>query len=180
MTSRSCRSSDQPKGCGGDIARDCKVARLGNLIAEDGEAAVAIFCRPDEKITKHHLRMVSRRCGFIDSGFTLGEKTRQQQSTFNLRACNRQTIANSPQGAPMDAERWRLFRTFCNNVCAHPAKRRDYAVHRAAREPGIRDKPALKCLPGEQASQKPHGRARISAIDFLFRRHKDALFPMND
>jgi len=80
----------------------------------------------------------------------------------------------------MDAKRWRLFRPLCENICTHLAKRRDHAVHRTSRKRRITDEAALKCLSGKQPSEKSHGRAGISAIDFLFRRCKDALFPMDD
>src|SRR5260370_3262551 len=105
--------------------------------------------------------------GLLDSGFALGKQTRQEQRAFDLRARNRQPIVNSPQGAATDAERWRLFRTFSENVCAHLPERRDHAVHWTSREPSVPHDAALKCLTGEQTSQEPHGRPRISAIDLL-------------
>ncbi len=89
-------------------------------------------------------------------------------------------MVNSTQGAATDPERWRVFRPFAKNICTHLTKRRDHAIHRTSREPRIADEAALKCLPGKQTSEKPHGRARISAIDFLFGRCKNALFPMDD
>src|SRR5260370_20581773 len=122
--------------------------------------------------------MISCDWGLPDSGFALGKQTRQEQRAFDLRAGNRQPIVNSPQGAATDAERWRLFRTFSENVCAHLPERRDHAVHGTSREPSVPHEAALKCLTGEQTSKEPHGRPRISAIDLLLGRREDALFSM--
>ena len=47
-------------------------------------------------------------------------------------------------------------------------------------EPGVRDKPTFKCLPGKQPGEKAHGGARIAAIDFAFWRRKNPLFPVHD
>src|SRR5437879_12797869 len=87
---------------------------------------------------------------------------------------------NSTQRAAVDTERWRLFRPLGHDVCAHLSKWRDHAVHGASRERGLTDEATLKCLPGEQASKKSHGRARISAIDFLFRRREHTLLSVED
>ncbi len=116
----------------------------------------------------------------LDRGFALGKQTRQEQRAFYLGARNRQSIVNSPQGAATDADWRRLFRTFGENVCAHLTKRRDHAVHGTSREPGVPDEAALKCLSGEQASEKPHRRPRISAINFLFGWCEDTLFSVDD
>ena len=87
---------------------------------------------------------------------------------------------NSTQRAAVDTERRRLFRPLGHDVCAHLSKWRDHAVHGASRERGLTDEATLKCLPGEQASKKSHGRARISAIDFLFRRREHTLLSVDD
>src|SRR5260370_14605212 len=118
--------------------------------------------------------------GLLDGGFALAKRPRQEQRAFDLRARNRQPIVNSPQGAATDAERWRLFRTFSENVCAHLPERRDHAVHGTSREPSVPHEAALKCLTGEQTSKEPHGRPRISAIHLLLRRREYALFSMDD
>src|SRR5438105_12658204 len=124
--------------------------------------------------------MISRDSRLLDSGFALGKQTRQEQRAFDLRARNRQPIVNSPQGAATDAERWRLFRTFSENVCAHLSKRRDHTVHGTSRKPGVPHEAALKCLTCEQTSKESHGRPRISAIDLLLGRRQYAPFSMDD
>src|SRR5437764_6941539 len=124
--------------------------------------------------------MSSRYLRHLARGFSLGEQTRQEQRAFDLRARNRHPIVNSPQGPATDAERWRLFRTFSENVCAHLPKRRDHAVHGTSREPGVPHEAALKRLTCEQTSKESHGRPRISAINLLLGRREYAPFSMDD
>src|SRR5260370_37491913 len=122
--------------------------------------------------------MIARDGGRRDVRFARDKQPRQEERAFDLRASNRQPIVNSPQGGATDAERWRLFRTFSENVCAHLPKRRDHAVHGTSREPSVPHEAALKSLTCEQASKEPHGRPRISAIDLFLGRREYALFSM--
>src|SRR5439155_26719199 len=93
---------------------------------------------------------------------------------------NRRFVINSSQRADCDTEMRRLIRPHGHDVCAHLAKWRDHAVHGASAERGVTDEATLKCLPGKQASKKSHGRARISTIDFLFRRREHTLLSVDD
>jgi len=70
----------------------------------------------------------------------------------------------------MNAQGRRFFRAFSNNVGPHFTQRRDHAVHRTPRESSITHQPALEGLSREEPGQKPHGRPRISAVDFFLRR----------
>jgi hypothetical protein len=116
----------------------------------------------------------------INRGLAFREKTGQEHGAFHLRTRNRRFVMNSTQRAAVDTERRRLFRPLGHDVCAHLSQWRDHAVHGASRERGVTDEATLKCLPGEQASEKSHGRARISTIDFLFRRREHTLLSVND
>ena len=59
MTSGLCRSRDQPKSGRGNVARNCEIARLRQLVAENTDTAIAILCGPHEKIIKHQLGVVA-------------------------------------------------------------------------------------------------------------------------
>jgi hypothetical protein len=80
----------------------------------------------------------------------------------------------------MNAQWRRTVRTFGNNTRAHLTKRRDHSVHWAFGQARVRHQPALKLLSGQKTREKPHGRARIAAIDFLVWRGEDPFLSMND
>jgi hypothetical protein len=80
----------------------------------------------------------------------------------------------------MDAQWRRTVRTFGNNARAHLAKRSDHSIHGPFGQARTRYQPTLKFLSGQQTREKPHGRARIAAIDFLVWRGEDPFLSMND
>src|SRR5882757_1155587 len=147
MTSSLRRSGDQPEGCGRDVAWNVKVARLWDLVSEHADAAISVHRCSNQEIIKHHLHVIPSGCWLDHSGLALGKEARQHQCAFHLRACHRWSITNATQGTSLDAQRWRLFGTFRDNIRTHLTKWRDDAVHRTFCEPGVRDKPTFKCLP---------------------------------
>src|SRR6266496_836151 len=131
MTSPLRRGGNQPKGRGRDVAWNAKVARLRDLVAEDGDAAMSVHGCSNQKIIKHPLHMIPRRYWLDHGGFALGKEAGQQQCAFHLRACHRRSITNATQGTALDPQRWRLFGTLGDNICTHLTKWRDNAVHRS-------------------------------------------------
>src|SRR5215468_4672505 len=129
MTSPLRRSGNQPKRRGRDIAWNGKVARLWDLIAKYTNAAIPVHCCPDQEIIKHHFHMVPSWRWLDHGGLALGKQAGKQQRAFHLRACNRRLVTNAAHGTAPDAQRWRLFGTFRDNLRTHLAKRRNDAVH---------------------------------------------------
>src|SRR5205823_14090003 len=93
---------------------------------------------------------------------------------------HRWLVMNSTQRPSLYAQRRSSFRTFGNNTRAHLRKRSDHPVHRTFRQRRIRDQPALKFLSGQKTREKPHGRSRITAIDFFVGCREYALFSVNE
>ena len=87
---------------------------------------------------------------------------------------------NSTQRATLDAQRRSSFRTFGNNARAHLRKRGDHPVHWTFRQPWVCHQPTLEFLSCQQTREKPHGRARITAIDFFVRCGEYPPFSVND
>src|SRR5215469_18786827 len=89
------RSSDQPKRRRRDVARNVKVPRLWNLLAEDANVAGIFRCRAHQEVIEHLLHVVSRRHWFFNRGFAFCKETGQQQRAFNLCARDGGAVSNS-------------------------------------------------------------------------------------
>src|SRR5437867_10115055 len=130
MTSSLSRSGNQPKGRGRDVAWNGKVAGLWDLVAKYSDAATPVHRYSDQKIIKHHFQMIPS-WGWLDyGGLALGKEAGQYQCAFHLCARERRSITNPTQGTALNAQRWRIFRTFRDNICTHLMKRRNDSLHR--------------------------------------------------
>ena len=180
MSTRLRRSGNQPKRCRRDVAGNVEIPRLGNLLTENANAAVIFRRRAHQEIIEHLLHVVSRRHWFLNRGLAFRKETGQQQCAFHLCARHRWAVLNSTKRSAVDAQRRRSVRTFGNNARPHLTKRRDHSVHWAFGQARISHQPTFEFLSGQQTRQKPHGRARIAAIDVLARCGEDPFFSMND
>src|SRR5439155_8728392 len=105
MASPLCRGGNQPKSRRRNVARNIKIARLRNLVAEHSDGSAFIFdCRTHEEIIEHFFHMVSCLQWLFHCGLASGKKARKQQRAFDLCACYRWAIMNSTQRAPPDAQ----------------------------------------------------------------------------
>src|SRR5258705_1352743 len=161
------RSRNQPKRCRGNIAGNVEIPRLGNLLAENANAAIIFRCRAHQEIIEHLLHVVSRRHWFFNRGLTFRKETGQKQCAFHLCAGHRWAVLNSAKRPAVDAQRRRSVRTFGNNARAHLAKRRDHSVHWAFGQARTSHQPSLEFLSCHQTRPMPLGSASISENDLL-------------
>src|SRR6476660_3478395 len=116
------RSGNQPKRCRRDIAGNVEIPGLGNLLAENANAAVVFGCRSHKKIVEHLLHVISGRHWFFNGGLAFRKETGQKQRAFHLCTSCRWAVLNSTKRAAMDAQWRRTVGTFGNNARAHLAK----------------------------------------------------------
>src|SRR5581483_6291088 len=88
---------DQPKSSGRNITGNIEIAGLWNLVAEDTDAAISVYCGSNKEIIKYHFHMIPGRHRLDDRSFALGKEASQQQCAFQLRACHRHSIPNPAQ-----------------------------------------------------------------------------------
>ena len=88
MSARLRGGRNEPERRRGNISGNEEIARFGSLIAENTDAAVVVFFthRADEIIIQHQLGVIAALRGLFHGGFSLGEKTREKQRAFYLRA----------------------------------------------------------------------------------------------
>ena len=180
MAARLRSRRDQPKSGRRNVARNYKIARFGDLIAENADGVVLAFDSADQKIIEHQLGVIAAGERFVDGGLAFSEKTGEQNGALDLRACDRRSIMNSAQRSATDTQRRSLLRTFGDNVRAHFPKRFNHAIHRPAIERSVSDQPRFESLTGEQPGEETHGRARTATIDFSTRWRKEALLAVNN
>src|SRR4030095_15231825 len=99
-------SGNQPKRRRRDVAGNVEIPGLGNLLAENANAAVIFLCRSHQKIIEHLLHVISRRHWFFNDGLTFRKETGQQQCAFDLCTRCRWAVLNSTKRPAMDAQ-WR-------------------------------------------------------------------------
>src|SRR5207245_10310626 len=95
MASPLCRGGNQPKSRRRNVARNIKIARLRNLVAEHSDGSAFIFdCRTHEEIIEHFLHMVSCLQWIYYCGLDSNNNDRKQQRDYDLRAYVRSSLNN--------------------------------------------------------------------------------------
>ena len=128
MAARLRSGSDQPERGRRKIARDRKIARFRDLVAENADGVIFFARGPDQKIIEHQLRVIAAEERLVDGRLALREKARQKQRTFNLRARNRQLVGGAPQFHSMNLDRRGFVRPLRDDVGAPllPSERSHY------------------------------------------------------
>jgi hypothetical protein len=103
-----------------------------------------------------------------DSPPAIGEEPREEDARLDLRARNRQFVADGRQRSPALDDQGRVAILRCN-VCAHLGERIGDPPKRPARQRLVADQLEAPLLPDEQPRQEPHQRPRVPAVDRALR-----------
>ena len=122
--------------------------------------------------------MIARADRLLDHRLAFGKQSRKQQARFHLRTRHFGPVMDRPQRTTVNFQ-WRPFACARLDPCSHLRKRSHNARHRSPRKRIVSAQLAREGLAGEDATQHAHGRAGVSAVQYLRRSLQPRPNPMH-
>ena len=160
------QGADDEEGGGRQVAWDGDLGAVQGLSAFDADLRAVHFAVRTEQ-RQHAFGVIPRRHRFRQAGAALGLEPGEQEGGFDLRACDRCPVGDSPQGGSVDPDR--RVAGIGLDACAHLPQGDGNPLHGPLRQRGIPDQRGGERAGRQQAAQQPHGRTGIPKIQRCFR-----------
>lgn len=160
---------DNPEGGARNVSGDDEVSSSDFLATCDADGVVIGFHGHSEAVQKA-FGVVSVDGRLDHGGRFRGKHAGKKDTAFHLRTRHGHGVGDGAELTSGDVKRsTSRFFTFGFELGTHFGKGGDDATHGAARERFITYEDAVEFLSCEDACEKTHSRAGVSAIEFCFR-----------
>ena len=155
---------DDPKGSGGEIARDIEFGGFEALRAVE-DNRFFFEAEAGTEGWEKAFGMVAGKGGFVEDGFAVGLEGGEEKAGFDLGTGDGAGEVGGVELGAVDVERGPVVGTCAKNFGSELAQRIGDASHGAAGKRGIAEETSLKRLACDDSRKEAHGGAAVAAID---------------
>ena len=157
-------SEDDPKGGGGEVARDIEFGPFEALRAVEDNR---FFFKAEAGTEggEKAFGVIAGEGGFVEDGFAVGLEGGEEKAGFDLGTGDGTGEVGGVELGAVDVERGPVVGTCAKNFGSELAQRIGDASHGSAGKRGIAEETSLKRLACDYSRKEAHGGAAVAAID---------------
>jgi hypothetical protein len=155
---------DDPKGGGGEVARDIKFGGFEALgsVKDNG---ILFETEAGTEGGEKTFGMIAGKGGLVEGGFAVGLEGSEEKAGFDLGTGDGAGEVGGVEMGAVDVERGAVVGTCAKNFGSELAQRIGDTSHGSARKRGIAEETSLKRLACDDSREEAHGGATVAAID---------------
>jgi len=157
-------SEDDPKGGGGEVARDIKLGGFKALGSVEDDRFF-VEAQAGAESGKKKFGVIAGESRFVKDGFSVGLKGGEKKAGFNLGTGDGAGEVGGVELGAVDVEWGAVVGTCAKNFGSELAQRIGDTSHGSTSEGGITEKTSLKRLACDESSEEAHGGTTVSTID---------------
>jgi len=155
---------DDPKGGGGEVARDIEFGGFEALRAMEDNGFL-FEAEAGTEGGEKAFGMVAGKGGFMEDGFAVGLEGSEEKAGFDLGTSDGAGEVGGMKLGAVDVERGPVVGTCAKNFGSELAQRIGDPSHGSAGKRGIAEETSLKRLSCDDSRKEAHSGAAVAAID---------------